>query len=119
GTRFSVRTEGDHTRVAVFEHQVRVSPDGAAPSLLDAGSQCRLQPGRSAVIEALPAGQDAWTHGVLLANDQRLDDFLAELSRYRAGWLRCDPAVAGLRISGTFAINDTEQALRAVASALP
>ncbi len=119
GTRFSVRTEGDMTRVAVFEHQVRVSPEDAAPSLLGAGSQCRFQPGRSAVIEALPAGQDAWAHGVLLANDQRLDAFLAELSRYRAGWLRCDPAVAGLRISGTFAIHDTEQALRAVASALP
>ena len=57
--------------------------------------------------------------GMLVANDQRLDAFLAELSRYRPGWLRCDPAVAGLRISGAFAIDDSDQTLRALSTTLP
>ncbi|MFD2980294.1 iron dicitrate transport regulator FecR, partial [Klebsiella pneumoniae] len=64
-------------------------------------------------------GQDAWSNGLLVANRQRLDDFLAELGRYRQGWLRCDPAIAGLRISGTFSIDDTDSALRALEASLP
>ena len=49
----------------------------------------------------------------------RLADFVQELSRYRPGWLRCDPAVADLRVSGVFQIDDTDRALAAVAHALP
>ena len=56
---------------------------------------------------------------MLVANEQRLDHFLAELGRYRTGWLRCDPAIAGLRISGAFALNDTDQALQALTTSLP
>ncbi|MFK3815647.1 hypothetical protein ACI2KG_03385 [Pseudomonas sp. NPDC089407] len=54
-----------------------------------------------------------------MANEQRLDTLLAELGRYRSGWLRCDPAVAGLRVSGTFPVDDSDKALRAITSVLP
>lgn len=119
GTRFSVRDEGDQVRVAVFEHQVRITALTGQPRTLEAGTQCRFD--RHHIEPALPvaAGQDAWGKGVLVANEQRLDSFLAELGRYRTGWLRCDPAVARLRISGAFAVNDTDQALQALASSLP
>lgn len=119
GTRFSVRLEQDTARIAVYEHQVRVSPLAGAPRVLDAGSQCSFNTRRAMPAEPLMPGQDGWSRGVLVANDQRLDSFLAELGRYRSGWLRCDPAVAALRISGTFSLNDTDQALRALASTLP
>lgn len=119
GTRFSLRSLGDSCEVAVYEHQVRITARQAEPVLLDAGSACRFDATHSSAPEPLRAGQAAWADGILLANDQRLDTFLAELARYRSGWLRCDPAVAGLRISGAFPINDTDQALRAVTSALP
>ncbi|SUD75518.1 putative transmembrane sensor [Pseudomonas putida] len=62
---------------------------------------------------------DAWGRGLLIANDQRLDAFISNLSRYRPGWLRCTPAVAGLRISGTYRLDDTDQILRALTTSLP
>ncbi|KAG1059180.1 hypothetical protein G6F40_018182 [Rhizopus arrhizus] len=49
----------------------------------------------------------------------RLDAFVDELSRYRKGRLVCDPAVAGLRISGSFPLGDTDRVLAAVERALP
>ena len=55
---------------------------------------------------ARPSGpamhEDAWLQGALYADNMRLDAFIAELGRYRRGRLACDPAVAGLRISGSF-----------------
>ncbi len=49
----------------------------------------------------------------------RLADFLKELARYRAGLLRCDPAVADLRISGGFQVDDADAVLLAVSRSLP
>ncbi|WZB73660.1 hypothetical protein WJ972_19795 [Achromobacter insuavis] len=48
----------------------------------------------------------------------RLDAFLAEVSRYRRGVVRCDPAVAGLRVSGVFRLQDTDAVLAIVARTL-
>jgi transmembrane sensor len=62
---------------------------------------------------------DAWSKGFFYARNMRLQDFLNELSRYRFGILRCDPAVADLRISGTFQINNTDQILSALPYTLP
>ena len=57
--------------------------------------------------------------GVLVARDMRLDEFVAEFDRQRHGVLRCDPAVAALRISGVFPLDDSERALAALARTLP
>ncbi|MCM8565948.1 hypothetical protein [Thauera linaloolentis] len=61
----------------------------------------------------------AWTDGVLVARQMRLADAVAEIGRYRSGWLRCDPAVADWRISGVFQLGDTDLALAALGEALP
>jgi len=67
----------------------------------------------------LPAGAQAWTRGMLMADGMRLADFAAELQRYRGGVVRCDPAVAGVRVSGTFPMDDTDMALAMLASTYP
>jgi transmembrane sensor len=48
----------------------------------------------------------------------RLDRFLAELGRYRAGILRCDADVADREVTGAFRIDDTDKALEVLASVL-
>ena len=55
----------------------------------------------------------------MVASQMRLDDFLAELSRYRRGRLGCDPAIAGLRVSGVYPLDNTDRVLAALTSALP
>ena len=48
-----------------------------------------------------------------------LADFIAELARYRKGFVRCDPAIADLRISGAFPISDTQRTLNMLVQTYP
>ncbi|MNH32785.1 fec operon regulator FecR [compost metagenome] len=61
----------------------------------------------------------AWTRGMLVAVDWRLDDVLTELSRYRHGFLSCSPDIAGLRLSGNFLLDDSEGVLANLEDSLP
>ncbi len=54
-----------------------------------------------------------------MADNLRLIDFLGELGRYRKGFVRCDPAIADLRISGAFPISDTERTLKMLVQTYP
>ncbi|MBK0538824.1 FecR domain-containing protein, partial [Klebsiella pneumoniae] len=58
------------------------------------------------------------TQGVLSFSDKPLGEMIATLSRYRNGVLRCDPAVAGLRLSGTFPLKNTDAILNVIAKTL-
>jgi len=133
GTRFVVRQldDGeDSTSLAVLEHRVEVTlrVDGSR-RIFDAGQSVRFTadgfkpvqatqavPGRPGTPVTEPP---AWTHGAIEADNMRLDAFLAELSRYRRGIVRCDPAVAGLRVSGVFQLADTDHVLAVVRQTLP
>ncbi|MNR53138.1 fec operon regulator FecR [compost metagenome] len=77
-----------------------------------------MQP-HSALPGSAPDGEPGWLQGVLYADGMRLADFLAELSRYRPGVIRCAPEVAGLRISGGFQLADTDYVLAMVQEILP
>lgn len=70
-------------------------------------------------LQALNSSDASWTQGVLSFRDRPLHEVLATLSRYRPGILRCDPAVAGLRLSGTFPLGDTDAILHIIAQTLP
>ena len=112
GTRFAVRLEAARSQVAVLQGAVEVAPRaGAATQRLQAGQQAWFDHREAAPAEPAPAGAAQWARGVLAVDDMRLDDFVAELARYRQGWLHCDPAVAGLRITGAFQLGDTHAVL--------
>ncbi len=121
GTRFSVRQQQDDTRLAVFEGAVRVVPDDAplAARTLHAGESTCFTRSAPSEIESIENAAAAWTQGMLVANDMRLDDFLVELARYREGVLRCDPRAALLRVSGTYLLADTDRVLDTLSRALP
>lgn len=121
GTRFQVRQFDGSTRLGVSEGRVEVTPlDAHGPMLIvEAGQEVMFTRGGVSTLAALPAAREAWTRGMLIAEDLPLDAFLAELSRYRHGFLGCDPAVAGLRVVGAFPIDDTAQALAMLEAALP
>lgn len=121
GTRFTVRQDGGSTRVAVFEGAVEMRPAGrlARAQVLQAGQQAQMGEREIGAIEAVPPHADGWTRGVLQVRNMRLQDFAAELARYRPGIVRCDPAVAGLRISGAFQLRDTTPVLDSLPQVLP
>lgn len=115
GTRFSVRREGAVTEVAVMEHAVELrgpkAEANAPATVLRAGQRAAMDDSGIGAILAGDADADAWTDGLLVARDMRLDEFAAALGRYRHGHLGCDPKVAEMRVSGVFPLQDTEAAL--------
>ena len=121
GTRFTLRQDEHTSRVAVFEGAVEVRLAHAPERPV------RIATGQGAVYSAdivqsgapASASAAAWIKGVLVADNMRLDDLLAELSRYRPGLLRCDPPVASLSVNGVFPLRDTDRALHNLALALP
>ncbi|MBE7373888.1 FecR domain-containing protein [Pseudomonas lopnurensis] len=118
GTRFTVRRAEGFSEVAVLEKAVEVSVSAtAAPVRLEAGQRLRFSAGVSDRPRANDASVVAWETGSLIAIDRPLGELLAELARYRTGWLRCDPRVAGLKVSGAFPLDDTDRALAALESA--
>lgn len=121
GTRFAIRQFDGHTQLGVSQGRVEVTPfDAPAPlQVLDAGQEVRFSRHDMSPVADLPPTRQAWTQGMLIAQDLPLAEFLAELSRYRRGHLGCDPAVADLRVVGGFPLRDTDQALAMLAAALP
>jgi transmembrane sensor len=121
GTRFIVRQEDKLTAVAVIESGVEITPEAAAgqPPVLHAGERATFS--RTAVNReaALTERDLAWTRGQIVAENLRLADFLTELGRYRPGMLRCDSAVADLRLSGVFPLEDTDRILAMLPMVLP
>lgn len=120
GTRFVARRESGLTRISVQEGAVEIRPAaGAAVRVLQAGQKTSFSADR---VDAPVAGgrhADAWTRGILYASDMPLGEFAAELARYQRGLLRCDPAVAQLRISGAFQLNRIGAVLEALPRSLP
>ncbi|MCY1201973.1 Protein FecR [compost metagenome] len=113
GTRFTVRQNDEASRVAVFEGAVelrpRLAPDAAVR--INAGQEAAFSADRVFATEPADPNGEAWTRGVLVADGMRVGDFVVELARYRRGWLRCDPEVADLKVSGIFSLLDTDRAL--------
>lgn len=121
GTRFSVRQlDGEKAcRVAVFQSAVEVRPQAGPALILHAGEQADFGPER--VTQPAPVDDNAtlWEQGMLLASNMRLGDVIAEMARHRPGVLRCDPAVAGLRLSGAISLADTDAGLAVLEKTLP
>ena len=61
----------------------------------------------------------AWIDGFIVAERMRLGDFIQELSRHVPGLLRCDPAVADLRLTGSYPLQDPEQIFSMLEQSLP
>ncbi|MBF1800254.1 FecR domain-containing protein [Alloalcanivorax profundimaris] len=120
GTRFRVRRDGDGTEVAVYQGAVRVrAAASGAERTVPAGRRTRFDGRRIApLVDADPARQ-AWTRGLLIAEERPLGELVAELARYRHGHLAVDPAVAGLPVMGTYPLDDTDRALAMLEAALP
>ena len=124
GTRFTVRLHDTRVEVGVLQGAVQLQPAHAPPGApgavrVDAGQQGVFDAGQAQRPGPLDASAGAWAEGMLVASGMRLQDFLAELGRYRRGRLGCDPAVADLRVSGAYPLADTDRILAALTSSLP
>lgn len=123
GTRFTVRhnlvDSPSTTAVAVMEGAVNVAAANGDAVRVNVGEQTHFTALSVLTPFALDDAIAAWTDGVLVVERMRLADFIHELDRYRKGVMRCDPAVADLRVSGSFPLHDTDAVLGLLAETLP
>ncbi|WYX33500.1 FecR domain-containing protein [Achromobacter xylosoxidans] len=122
GTRFVVRRDDGVSTVQVLDGAVRVAPRGATSDRarqVPAGMSLRFGNGIDEGLAPVAGDPSAWQRGMLQVDGMPLRTFLAELQRYRSGWIDCAPEVAHLPISGAFPLEDTDRVLATVADTLP
>lgn len=120
-SRFLVRERDDGTLVAAQEGSVTVFPSSGQASAsrnVLAGNQLLFTSSDTRTFRDIGLDLWAWGDGVISANHMRLGDFIAELSRYRPGVLRCAEEVADRRVSGTFQLADNDRVLALIAQSL-
>ncbi|MCU6671457.1 fec operon regulator FecR [Enterobacteriaceae bacterium H4N4] len=121
GTEFTVFQQDNLTRLAVQQHAVEIvlASSPGEKRIVNAGESLEFSATEFATV--IPGDDESlsWTQGVLSVSDKPLGEVIATLSRYRNGVLRCDPAVAGLRLSGTFPLKNTDAILQVIAQTLP
>lgn len=121
GTRFSVSQHPERTQVAVFQDAVEILPIDAISSkqTLYAGQHVQFTANRIGPILRHNQDKPAWTQGFIVADDMPLSEFLLQLSRYRTGYITCDPKIADLRIIGSYPLKDTDKILAFLETNLP
>jgi transmembrane sensor len=120
--KFNVRQDSDCTRLSVVSGNVAIHSPHAAGGLsthVHAGERYLVR--QNQVIPAPPADMDsgAWADGLIVTRGMRLADFLAEVGRYRHGYLGCSADIADLRLSGVFRLEDTDALLAVLTRTLP
>lgn len=121
GTRFNVRLgEDGRTQLAVYESAVQVTLAAGAESVtVSAGQQVSFTGEHLGVLAAADPAREAWSRGVLLAQDIPLGEVIAELARYRRGHMAVAPEVAQLAVLGSYPLDDVDGTLAMLQRTLP
>ncbi|PHV35343.1 iron dicitrate transport regulator FecR [Janthinobacterium sp. BJB312] len=122
GTHFSVRHVGATTQVSVAQGTVRVESEaGVHAEVLQAGDTVTVTPqGVTALARVNAQAVGNWRAGRLDFEDATLAEALAEFERYGdTGLVLGDPALAGLRLNGSFDAKLPAQFAAALPLALP
>lgn len=117
GTAFAVRDEGGRATVTVTRHSVRVEGAGRAAVV---GEGQRADFGRTALSGPLPAQGDAaaWTRGRLVVVDRPLGEVVAQIARYRRGYVAVPGPAAAIRVSGVYDLDRPLAALDSIEESL-
>jgi transmembrane sensor len=107
------------TQVQMLSGSALVEPLHGPRTHVDAGQQLSFNSLLSGPPTRVPPAAEAWTQGLLITERMPLGEVLEQLDRYRRGLLRCDPAVAGLQVSGSFSLDQPEASLDLLAKVLP
>ncbi|WP_346010652.1 FecR domain-containing protein [Pseudomonas sp. WS 5414] len=106
------------TRVQLLSGSASVSLGQGPGQVLGPRQQVDIEQ-RMSPVTPVAAAASAWTQGLLIAERMPLAEVIAELDRYRPGLLRCAAEVAGLRVSGSFSLDQPDASLDLLARTLP
>lgn len=118
GTRFSVRRDGDDTRVLVENGRVRVTQAGDQGDTVELTRNQEARTHATHIVQAERSQAEleqrlAWREGRIVFDQATLADAVAEFNRYNERKLVVnDPAVAAVRIGGSFAPSNVDGFVR-------
>lgn len=107
------------TQVQVLTGSALVAPLHGDSFAIGTNQQRAFDSNRSGLPGHVAATAEAWAKGLLIADRMPLAEVVTQLDRYRRGLLRCDPAVAGLQVSGSLSLDNPDASLDLLASILP
>jgi transmembrane sensor len=119
GAKFSVRQLQGFTKVAAFTGDVTMSPLSGPRSRLLQGQRSSFTREAASVPQSVNERDALWARGLIFADNMRLADLLAELSRYHSGLLRWTDEVADLRVSGLYQLSNPDAALALLERSYP
>ncbi|BCA54547.1 hypothetical protein W02_16870 [Nitrospira sp. KM1] len=122
GTAFNVRVDAHQTTISVSEHSVQVTSAGQSNSReLSQGNRVRMgDDGKISAVEPYNEQRDlAWRRHRLIFEHQPLTEVLAEMSRYRQGFIiPMDNKLSEETITGVFDTTRIDEALNTIESGL-
>ncbi len=118
GTRFNVRLQARSLHLDVLKGAVQVR-SGSMVRVVQAGLRVVIDAAGIGPDHPAAANADAWTRGLLIADQMPLADLVTELSRYRRGHLGLAPEVARLPVVGVFPLRDPDVVLAMLEDSLP
>jgi transmembrane sensor len=128
GTRFSVNQQASSTKLHVVQGIVAIHVGNDTPPIRAYDNETYMMPDAVSAPVKMTSSDGtlmdpmAWTDGMLIVKQMRLEEFVAELSRYQNLPLVCETSASRLKVSGVFQLNrpdPVEHALEAVARTLP
>ena len=122
GTRFSVDSKSNSTRISVEHGRVKVQSTRHAQHLIELvqGQQAVLNDQGVDVQSMNPQLVDAWRNGRLVFNNVPLNEVCAEFNRYHdADFEFTDQSVSNLMLSGTFSASELDNFLDLLPHVLP
>lgn len=111
GGRFVVRQDHDRTRISVSAGRVLIRLPGASPVEVRAGQDYSVSATQATLVQQPEMDAMAWVDGLIVTRGMRLRAFLAEVARYRRGYLACTDDIADWQLSGVFRLEDTDKLL--------
>lgn len=124
GTAFNVWKSGDTVIVTLLEGSVDLRTDASdRPLSMQPLMQARYaQRGEAQMQQINGAGPAAWRHGKLVFDNATLRDAIMQINRYLpadARYTAVDPAIAGLRLGGTYDVRSVGELARSLPQILP
>jgi len=119
GTRFAVREYNEATFLAVYDGAVKIQTFSGETQIIKADQQTTFGQHHIQVPSIAERAGEAWVRGLLVANNISLKALIAEVSRYQHAHIAVDPAIAHLRVMGTYPANRPDHVLAMLEDALP
>ncbi|MBN3081352.1 FecR family protein [Pectobacterium polaris] len=115
----NVRHESGGIHVGVLDNIAKITNHAGQSLRLHAGQGVWFDRSTLYQVAVTPESETDWLHGRLEVRDRSLASVISALRDYTPGIIRLDPAIADLRVSGNFPLDNLNYTLDSLAQTMP